>query len=136
MSNFIIISIYGWWNWWQGKVQKELPVTRVPAKILPYLILIFISFSSISGYLHKAHTDASFPYFDSSLTAISLIAQWLMARKYLENWLLWIIANVGYIYLYFSKNLNGTAILYVLLLVLAIKGYLDWRDSIKTQNTI
>lgn len=131
---FIIISIYGWWRWWQGNINQDLPVAHIAKKAVPYLILIFVAFTAISGYLHQAHTDASFPYFDSSLTAISLIAQWLMARKYLENWLLWIIANIGYIYLYFSKSLNGTAILYLLLLGMAIKGYLDWRATLKTQN--
>jgi nicotinamide mononucleotide transporter len=66
---------------------------------------------------------------DSSLTAISLIAQWMMARKYVENWLLWISADFFYTGMYFYKGLYGTSILYFLLLLLAIKGYQDWKKS-------
>lgn len=127
---FVIISIYGWWQWLYGSEKKNtLKVIITPKRYFLILLVIFILFSCISGYLHKKFTDASWPYFDSSLTAISLIAQWLLARKYLENWILWIMANVGYILMYFSKNLFGTSVLYILLLALAIKGYFDWRKS-------
>lgn len=127
---FIIISIYGWWQWVYGGEQKNnLPVTNTPKKYFLILITIVILISSISGYLHSKYTDASLPYFDSSLTAISLVAQWLMARKYIENWLLWIAANIGYIFMYFSKNLNGTSILYFILLAMAVKGFIDWQKT-------
>jgi nicotinamide mononucleotide transporter len=128
---FIIISIYGWWQWIFGGEQKNnLPVTNTPKKLYLILATILILFACISGYLHSKYTDASLPYFDSSLTAISLIAQWLMARKYIENWLLWIAANIGYMFMYFSKNLNGTSVLYLLLLAMAIKGFIDWRKTV------
>lgn len=124
---FIIISIYGWWKWVNGGPENsKLIVSKTPRKFYVYLGIIFILFALISGYLHQKYTDASFPYFDSSLTAISLIAQWLMARKYIENWLLWALVNIGYIFLYFSKDLFGTSVLYLLLLALAVKGYYEW----------
>ncbi len=127
---FVIISIYGWWQWLYGSEEKNtLKVIITPKRYFLVLLVIFILFSCISGYLHKKFTDASWPYFDSSLTAISLIAQWILARKYLENWILWILANAGYVLMYFSKNLFGTSVLYILLLALAIKGYFDWRKS-------
>ncbi len=128
---FIIISIYGWWQWFNGSNEKDnLPVIKTPIKYFPLLVLILLAFAGFSGYFHGKYTNASFPYFDSTLTATSLIAQWLLARKYIENWILWIVANVGYVAMYFSKSLYGTSFLYVLLLAMAIKGYLDWRKSI------
>jgi nicotinamide mononucleotide transporter len=128
---FILISAYGWWQWLYGSNEKDnLPVTATPSKYYLILTAILVAFAGVSGYLHGKYTDASFPYFDSTLTAISLIAQWLLARKYIENWILWMVANLGYIVMYFSKNLLGTSILYFLLLGLAIMGYLEWRKSL------
>lgn len=132
---FAIISIYGWWQWlYGGKEKSNLKVTKTPQKYFYILLIILVLFACISGYLHKKYTDASLPYFDSTLTALSLIAQWLLARKYIENWILWIAANIGYIFMYFSKNLFGTSVLYILLLALALKGYFDWRKSIVGRN--
>lgn len=128
---FILLSIYGWYQWLFGGNQKtELPVSRMPQKLISVCLLVWLAFTGLSGYLHGKYTDASLPYIDSSLTAISLIAQWMMAKKYIDNWILWIVANVGYVGMYFFKGLHGTSLLYVLLLVLAIKGYTDWRKSI------
>jgi nicotinamide mononucleotide transporter len=87
-----------------------------------------------------AQTDASLPYLDSSLTAISLIASWMIAKKYLENWILWIAANLVYIGMYYVKDLHGTSILYALLLVMAIKGILiggrGWINKISLNHTL
>lgn len=129
---FIIISVYGWWKWLYGGEDKTvLPVTNTPQKYYLILAGILVLFAFASGYLHGKFTDASLPYFDSSLTAISLVAQWLMARKYIENWIFWIVANVGYVFMYFSKDLFGTSVLYLILLALAVKGFLDWKKSKK-----
>jgi nicotinamide mononucleotide transporter len=134
---FIIISIYGWWQWLNGNTQKDnLPVTNTPQKELLILLVFLVSFACISGYLHGKYSNASFPYFDSALTAISLVAQWMLAKKYLQNWILWIVANLGYIGMYYSKNLYGTSVLYFLLLIMAAKGFWDWKKSILSGKSI
>lgn len=128
---FIALSVYGWYQWLFGGAQRtELPVTQMPAKFWLPCGIVFLLFATVSGYLHGRYTDASLPYVDSALTATSLIAQWQMARKYLENWVLWIAADVCYVGMYFVKDLQGTALLYALLLGLAAKGYWDWRKSV------
>jgi nicotinamide mononucleotide transporter len=127
---FIGISVYGWWRWWRGTAARnDLVVRDTPIKYIPTLFLIFVGFTGLSGYLHQKHTDASLPYIDAALTGISIIAQWLMARKYLENWLLWIAANIAYVGIYMSKGLYISSILYIFLFAMAIKGYLEWRRS-------
>ncbi len=129
---FIVISAYGWWQWlYGGGAKNNLPVTNTPRKYYIWLLAIILIFAWLSGYLHSKFTDASLPFADSLLTAISLVAQWLMARKYVENWVLWIGANIGYIFMYFTKGLSGTSVLYIILLALAIMGYADWRKSMK-----
>jgi nicotinamide mononucleotide transporter len=127
---FILLSIYGWFSWQFGSKEKTvLFVSRVPLNTSTICLTFFLIFTFISGYLFSQYSQASLPYLDSSLTAISLIATWMTARKYLENWLLWIFANVAYVGMYLYKGLNGTAVLYVLLIVLAVKGYRDWKIS-------
>ncbi len=127
---FIVLSIYGWYEWlFGGKAKTELPVSKMPTALWLPCIIIFVLFTLASGYFHDHYTDANLPYIDSSLTGISLIAQWMMARKYLENWILWIMADVFYPILFWYRDLNVTSILYILLLLLAIKGYQDWKKS-------
>jgi nicotinamide mononucleotide transporter len=129
---FILLALYGWYQWQFGKTQTQsLTVTNISRKLVGFCLIFFLLFSSISGYLHRQNTDASLPYLDSSLTAISLIATWMTARKYVESWLLWIGANIFYVGMYLSKGLIATSFLYILLIILAIKGYMDWRKSIQ-----
>jgi nicotinamide mononucleotide transporter len=131
---FILLSIYGWYAWLFGSKEKTvLTVSRISTKLSVICLGFFLVFTLISGYLFSQYTKASLPYLDSSLTAISLIATWMTARKYLENWLLWIFANIAYVGMYLYKGLNGTAVLYLLLIGLAVKGYKDWKFSVRGQ---
>jgi nicotinamide mononucleotide transporter len=127
---FILLSLYGVYQWRFSKGEKTvLPVSKIPSN-LALICLIFLGiFTTISGYLHSRYSDAFLPYLDSSLTAISLIATWMTARKYLENWLLWIGANICYVGMYLFKGLYGTSLLYVLLIALAVKGFSDWKKT-------
>lgn len=128
---FILLSIYGWYSWLFGNEQKTiLLVHKIHAKLSIICIGFFIIFTLISGYLFSQYSEANLPYLDASLTSISLIATWMTARKYLENWMLWIFADVAYAGMYLYKGLNGTAILYVFLIILAVKGYRNWLKSI------
>jgi nicotinamide mononucleotide transporter len=77
----------------------------------------------------QRHTNAVLPYLDSLLTTTSLIAQWMMTRKFLENWLIWIALDVAYVPMFIYRELYPTAVLYSVFLVLAVKGYHDWRGS-------
>ena len=129
---FILLSIYGWYAWRFGSKEKNvLLVSKIPTNLSLLCVGFFFAFSLLSGYLFSQYSQASLPYLDSSLTAISLIATWMTARKYLENWILWIFANVVYVGMYLYKGLNGTAVLYILLIVLAIRGYINWKKSVE-----
>jgi nicotinamide mononucleotide transporter len=132
---FILLSIYGWYTWLFGSKEKTvLSVSKIPTKLSIICIGFFLVFTLTSGYLFSQYTKASLPYLDSSLTAISLIATWMTARKYLENWLLWVFADIVYVGMYFYKGLNGTAVLYVLLIALAVKGYKDWGKTVNGER--
>ena len=129
---FIILSLYGIYEWKFSKGEiTVLPVNTIPLRFALICFIFFVVFTAISGYLHHHYLGASLPYLDAGLTAISLVATWMTARKYLENWLLWIGANICYVGMYIYKGLNGTSILYVFLIALALKGFLDWKRSMR-----
>ena len=82
------------------------------------------------------HTDASYPFWDASVAMLSVAGQILMTRRYLENWWWWIAVNAASIPLYIVKDLNLTAGLYALFLVLAAAGLLQWRKAGRSQKFV
>ena len=128
---FILLSFYGIYQWKFKGEKIDLPVSKMPSNLMVICLIFGGIFAVVSGYLHQKYLQASLPYLDASLTGISLIATWMTARKYLENWLLWIFANVVYVGMYIYKGLLGTSVLYILLIVLAVKGWMDWRRSMR-----
>jgi nicotinamide mononucleotide transporter len=127
---YIILLTYGWWNWLHGPVKSSLPVTVSDARLLIRLLLIWIAGSVSLGWVLHRYTDASTPWPDSIATVLSFIAQWMIARKKLENWILWMIVNVMYISIYLYKDLYLYAVLFSIYLLLAIKGHLIWRQAL------
>ena len=125
-SVFFALGVYGWWKWSTGSAHPELPVTRTPRRLVPILITVALIWAPLQGFWLHRYTDAALPYWDSSITVLSLLAQWMMARKYLENWILWIIVDVLGIGVYQSKGLYATAGLYAVFLILATSGLVAW----------
>lgn len=127
---YLALSCYGWYEWkFGGADRTELPVSRVTRREALRLIPIGLVAASGLALYFERHTDAALPWVDSALSVLSLIAQWMMTRKLLENWVVWIIADVAYVAMFLSKALYVTAALYAVFLVLATKGYFDWRRS-------
>lgn len=132
---YFLTSIYGWWMWkFGGNSHDGVRVTHTPAKLYPLFFVIFIAATLSWGFLLGKFTNGTLTYADSALTIASLIAQWMMARKYLENWIIWIVADACYVGMYFYKDLHLTAILYFVFLILAVMGYVQWkRDILKKE---
>lgn len=131
---FGLLLIYGWYSWSSGKLKKGIRVTRTVPKEWGWIILFIAAGTLLLGGFFSAFTNASYPWLDSWLTSASLAAQWMIARKKPENWLLWIAVDVVYIPLYWSKNLPLTAVLYLIFLMICIKGWNDWsNEAIQTE---
>ena len=124
---FIALSVYGWAAWLRGPAAPELPITRTPRWLAGWLAGAGLAYAVVAGYLFSQHTDAALPYWDSATTAVSLVAQALLARRHLENWLLWMGVDVAYVGMYWHRDLYLTSVLYALLLLLAAYGYWQWR---------
>jgi len=131
---YIVISFYGWWNWlYGGAGHSELHVTRLSRRLAMILPVAGVLGSLALGWFLHQTTDAALPYVDSTLTVASLIAQYLMTRKVLENWIIWVTADVAYIGMYIYKDLYPTAFLYAVFLVLASMGWFEWKRSWRRQ---
>jgi nicotinamide mononucleotide transporter len=131
---YAILSIYGWYEWlYGGAGRTELHVTRTGPRIGALLAVIAALGSALLGVVLRHATDAALPFMDSFLSSTSLVAQWMMTKKLLENWLVWIGVDVLYVGMFIFKGLFLTAGLYAVFLALAVKGYLDWRRSMAAQ---
>ncbi|MFI5140207.1 MAG: nicotinamide riboside transporter PnuC [Sphingobacteriales bacterium] len=128
---FLGTSIYGWYFWLKKKERNEKPVTSLNTKEYVLVIIVTVILSLLLGLFLKKFTPTNVPYIDGFCTAVSFIAQILMTRKVLQNWALWILVDICYVPLYIYKNLYVTAILYIILLVLAWLGHLDWKRGFK-----
>ncbi|MGZ8379100.1 MAG: nicotinamide riboside transporter PnuC [Gemmatirosa sp.] len=132
---YAILSCYGWYEWKYGGARRTpLPVTRAPARLWPLLLTLAALLTLLVGGGLARWTDASIPYVDSALTAVSLVAQWMMTRKLLENWLVWIAVDVVYVPVFISRGLHVTAALYAVFLGLAIAGWIAWRRDWRTRQ--
>jgi nicotinamide mononucleotide transporter len=129
------LSIYGWYEWlYGGEGRTELQVTRTTPQLGAILAGIAVVGSLALGTLLRHATDAALPFMDSFLSSTSLVAQWMMTKKKLENWLVWIAVDVLYVGMFIFKGLYLTAGLYAVFLVLAVKGWLDWRRSMTQER--
>ncbi len=127
---FFVVNLYGWRAWSRNAVQQgEIVVDRLGT--VGRIGWMFGSIAAIAawGSFMAARTDASYPYWDASVAMLSVTAQILMTRRYVENWHWWIVVNLISIPLYWSKGLYATMVLYCVFLVLAIIGLMEWRKA-------
>jgi nicotinamide mononucleotide transporter len=132
---YIVMQIYGWYNWLHGGKDKgELKVTRIKTWEIPAWIGVMVVGMFVMGYLLHRFTDASLPFCDSLATTMSLVAQWLLTRKKLESWIIWITVDVLYLYIYYVKDLYLTTGLYAVFLCMATMGFIAWLKSYRRLN--
>jgi nicotinamide mononucleotide transporter len=127
---FLILSFYGWYYWVHPKKGADtVPVTTLSTWSKVGTTATWGVFTVAMGAALATYTDASVPYWDSSTTALSIIAQYLMSLKKLESWYLWFTADVVDTGIYLYKGLFLMCILYAVFMVLATVGFLEWRKS-------
>jgi nicotinamide mononucleotide transporter len=134
---YVFISIYGWYFWLSGKnannksrarVQKInkqflLRIGAVTLLIYGFILFILINFS-----------DSDVPFMDSLTTSLSITATWMLARKYIENWIIWIFVDIVSSGLYIYKNLWPTVVLFAVYTIMAFIGYVEWKKDLKSEN--
>ena len=127
---YFVLSGYGWWHWSRGgRVAPPVVVRRAPARLLLLLAGLGVVTWLLLATVTARIPGAALPRLDAALVATSLVAQWMMTRKLLENWMLWIGVDVVYVGLFIMRGLRLTAVLYAVFLVLAVIGYVQWTRS-------
>lgn len=137
---YVFVSIYGWINWKRGEKKQaektELRVAKTPRKTYAYLILATGLVFSVYFFVLKNYTDSPLPKADSLTTALSIVATWMLAKKYIEYWLVFIFVDALSAGLYFYKELYPTAVLFVIYTIMAVVGYLQWKKDMKKHEKL
>lgn len=134
---YFVMSIYGWYEWIKKDDKKDhihISKNNFKEQIIS-IGLFIISFFILSQTLLR-FTDSNVPYLDSFATSLFFVAMWLMAKKKIENWTLWIIGDLICIPLYFYKGLMLTSFQYLVFTFIALGGYLEWNKKLKVNSTI
>jgi len=132
---YFIMSIYGWYFWLKGTNNTVSPISKVSNTDIRIVVLLFISssvfVSLVYTFFDKWETIVS--YIDILTTAIFFAAMWLMAKRKVESWIFWIVGNIISIPLYLHKGLAFTSIQYFIFTVIAIAGYIKWKELYNKQ---
>lgn len=131
---FFFVLAYGWWHWVRAKGEEpELPVTTLSWGARIGIVVACVVATVLWAGILRAKTDAVMPLRDAFIASFSVAGQWLQARKKLENWPCWTIANVVAIASYWAGGLFYTAFLYAIYLGLGLSGWRTWqRLAVKT----
>ncbi|RYV02154.1 nicotinamide mononucleotide transporter [Shewanella sp. OPT22] len=133
---YVAMAVYGYWMWTKGGNQHHgITITSWPLSTHLRIIVITTGLALSLGYFMANNTNASFPYLDAATTCFAIMTTYLVAKKVLENWLYWIVINSVSIYLYLNKELMLTSALFVLYVILAFAGYMQWQKSKAQQAT-
>ena len=132
---YIAISIYGWWSWLHGgRNHGVLTVSRVKPALGVFLALVVALITALLTGLLRRYTNSTVPVLDSLITALSLVAQFMMTRKWIENWLVWLAANCVSVGLLIYKGLYVTSALYLVYQLLCVMGWIEWRRALQPDN--
>lgn len=136
-SYYVIMSFYGWYHWTRKKESEiEFPIDKATKKELNWSLFIFISsiIFVVLVYTHFNKLTSWTAYVDTLTTGIFFAGMWLMVKRKIENWILWIVGDIISIPLYFCKGYTFTSIQYIIFTIIAVYGYLEWRKIIQQEN--
>lgn len=132
---YVVISIFGWFSWNVQPKGKQNVISRLNARM--WIIVAFVSlvlYLIIVGILTK-YANSDIPWIDGLLTSLSIVATWLLVKKSIDNWLIWIAVDVLSAIVSAFKGLSFTTILFGVYVLLAIKGFYEWKKDIQTIRT-
>jgi nicotinamide mononucleotide transporter len=126
----LFLNAYGWYQWlYGGKHKTFLQVSKTNARTLLHMLLVGVLGTATLGTLLHQYSHADLPYWDSLHTVVCLIAQWMLAKKKLENWVLWVLADILYAVVLYYKGLYLFSGLHVFYTFLALYGYQTWYHA-------
>ena len=137
---YVAAGLYGLFVWTKARKdtskgeKTDTPIVHTPiSRILPLVGVYAAAHVAIYFFLTEL-TDSRVPFWDSLTTSLSIVAMWMLSRKYVEQWLIWLVVDLVTVGLYFYKDIPLTAGLYLVYSSLAVAGYLRWMKQIKQQR--
>ncbi len=132
---YILAGLYGWLVWRnapRAKKNTALHISHTPWRLLPALVGAYGLIHIAIYFVLVRFTDSNVPFWDSLTTALCIVAYWMLSRKYVEQWLVWLAVDVITVGLYLYKDIPLTAGLYALYSLLAVSGYLRWCRQLRS----
>lgn len=129
---YVVISIYGWYEWLRGNQSDKtqmLPISRITLRLGLTLSVVSLFIFMVIWFILKNYTDSPVPIADALATALSIVATWMLARKILEHWLVWIFVDAFSIGLFWYKDLLPTVFLFALYTIMAVVGFIEWKKE-------
>ena len=134
---YIFMAIYGWYIWSSKiNVKQQLKIRSWKMQYHLYTITIVILLAMISGFLLEKYTQAALPFLDAFTTWGAIITTYMVAKKIIENWIYWFVIDSISIYLFISRELYLTSLLFFIYLIIIIFGYRSWMKKLNADETI
>ena len=131
---YLAMTVYGFIAWMRHQQKKqELPIRHMPLRMAMIWVVAGLAIWALIYFVLSRFTNSTVPVADAFTTAFSIVGIWALARKYLEQWLVWIVVDVVTCFLYFYKDIPFKASLYALYVVIAVLGYFKWRSLMKSE---
>ncbi|GMR14765.1 MAG: nicotinamide riboside transporter PnuC [Gammaproteobacteria bacterium] len=142
---YMAMAVFGWYQWTRGgtsisagsnEESHTLAIQLLSKRQHGLIIVSILLFSGVSGYLLSKYSTAAWPYVDSFTTWASVIATYLITRKYLQNWLYWIVIDAVSVPLYIERGLKLTALLFAAYIIIAVVGYISWQRHFRDNRQV
>jgi len=132
---YVIISLYGWYSW-SDKNKKNTRASKINSVLYRKYLILYLSIASIILFIVLSqilihYTDSNIPYLDAITTSLSIVATWMLAKRFIEHWLVWIVVDALSSGVYIYKELYFTVFLYFVYTIMAIIGYREWNKDAK-----
>ena len=129
---YVLAGLYGFlvWKFGAGSAKREVSIQHTPMSWVVPLVMVYAVLHFAMYFVLSEFTDSRVPFFDSMSTALSIVAMWMLSRKLVEQWLVWLVVDMISVGLYIYKGIPITAMLYTLYCALAIAGYMRWRRQV------
>lgn len=131
---FIPISLYGWWSWQRGRDSADahgetLSISRMPPRTRKLTLATMVAATLLLGWINQDWIGGALPYLDAFATVCSLAAQWMLSRKWIENWIAWILADVAFALLWGLQGYTVTVFMFAIFTILAVSGWRSWART-------
>ncbi len=129
---YIALALAGWYWWLHGGTERdELPVSRPTVRLALMLAVVGVAGTATLWWIDAGIADSAMPFWDASTTVVSLLATYLLCRKVISTWWLWIVVDVAYVGMYSAQHLYLTAALQPLFIAMCISGVIGWRRTLE-----